>query len=241
MYRKAWADRHQRKNWKVRMKAIWFRIEIEQKSENGGKSEKERGGMEDEQEEEKTGERGHPIAVLNVPCTPMGKLAKLIQKAENRFAEMHKVAWIKIVESGGKKLKDMLIDSNPWKETDCERERCITCMTAGVQSEDVPGDMKAKAGTCKTRNITYEIFCVTCMRNGELTKYVGETARSAYERGKEHLDGLRRAAREGTLPTEPEERGNPLYKHQLGLHREQQPEYWMSSAQTQNPNGETSA
>ena len=42
--------------------------------------------------------------------------------------------------------------------------------------------------------MTYEIKCQTCEQ-----KYVGETARSAFTRGKEHLDGMDRDVSQSVL------------------------------------------
>ena len=41
------------------------------------------------------------ICVLYVPGTPLGKLAKLVQAQEDRFSELYKVPWVKVVERGG--------------------------------------------------------------------------------------------------------------------------------------------
>ena len=65
------------------------------------------------------------------------------------------------------------------------------------------GDNKGMA--CHKRSCIYETWCDTCKRRDEskaieegrnpetvtLFKYVGETSRSAYERGKNHLDDNR--------------------------------------------------
>jgi len=49
---------------------------------------------------------------------------------------------------------------------------CLVCTTGGK-------------GNCKSTGITYEVSCKRC---GD--KYIGETARNAYTRGKEHLMAL---------------------------------------------------
>ena len=104
---------------------------------------------------------------------------------------------------------DLLCQSNPWKGNDCRREDCVLCET-----KEETG--KGKGQCCSTRNVTYETWCGTCedrekermekelekekgeqpqtvgRKKGEgsgvkLHKYVGETGRSVYERGKEHV------------------------------------------------------
>ena len=37
--------------------------------------------------------------------------------------------------------------------------------------------------THEDRGVTYCVTCVTCLRNGVITNYIGETSRSGYERG----------------------------------------------------------
>ena len=49
-------------------------------------------------------------------------------------------------------------------------------------------------GPCDSFGVTYEIKCQTCEQ-----KYVGETARSAFTRGKEHLDGMDRDVSQSVL------------------------------------------
>ncbi|CAH3180159.1 unnamed protein product, partial [Porites lobata] len=49
-------------------------------------------------------------------------------------------------------------------------------------------------GACDSFGVTYEIKCQICEQ-----KYVGETARSAFTRGKEHLDGMDRDVSQSVL------------------------------------------
>ena len=78
-------------------------------------------------------------------------------------------------------VKRVLQRSDPFKERTCERECCFVCRTGG-------------RGPCDSCGVTYEIECQTCGQ-----KYVGETARSAFTRGKEHLDGMDRAVCQSVL------------------------------------------
>ena len=77
---------------------------------------------------------------------------------------------IRIVEKSGMSVKRVLQRSDPFKKRTCERDCCFVCRTGG-------------RGPCDSCGVTYEIKCQTCGQ-----KYVGETARSAFTRGKEHLD-----------------------------------------------------
>ena len=108
-----------------------------------------------------------------------------------------------MVERAGMKLQDLLV-KDPWKGKDCGRENCFPCTTK-LRKEK--GSMK----DCTKRNLIYEIKCTTCeekahkqiedefedaeivkerKKEARLYKYIGETSRSAYERGFEHLDKL---------------------------------------------------
>ena len=126
---------------------------------------------------------------------------KLMQAAEDSFADLNDLTWIKVIERGGDKLKDILSNSKPWKATHCGREDCLICVSAVSQDSKIPHEFKTMLGTCKQRNVTYRIICVNCLRNGLLSTYTGETGRSAYERAKEHLAGLRKVARDSPDPT----------------------------------------
>ena len=76
---------------------------------------------------------------------------------------------IKLVERAGESVKRLIQRSDPFKEKKCSRENSLVCRTGG-------------SGPCSAFGVTYEIKCEECSR-----KYVGETSRSAYTRGVEHL------------------------------------------------------
>ena len=113
---------------------------------------------------------------------------------------------LKIVEKGGTKLVDMLHKSNPRAGQDCGRKGCLLCETKKYEN-------KKNGQDCRKRNCVYKTYCITCSErqdkeledalksNGtniskkEMDKekakikrfiYIGETNRSAYERGVEH-------------------------------------------------------
>ena len=60
-----------------------------------------------------TGDREPPISTLYVPATPQGKLDRRLQGAENRYSELYKTGWVKIIERGGNKLKDIVGNKYP--------------------------------------------------------------------------------------------------------------------------------
>ena len=103
-----------------------------------------------------------------------------------------------------KELQDILTKSNPWQGSDCTRKNCLLCHTKTRTN-------KLQRQECSKRNIVYETTCATCearerqeieesdlgekekiekIKSIKLFKYVGESSRSPYERGWEHLNDL---------------------------------------------------
>ena len=142
--------------------------------------------------------------VMFVPYTVGSSLAKKMREAESSLQQMTGYR-LKIVERAGQKLEDVLTKANPWQGQDCEREKCLLCATKQRTGKLLTQD-------CKRRNIVYETWCITChdrdMQEAEEQaggdqkeqkrledkikkyKYVGESARSCYERGWEHQADL---------------------------------------------------
>ena len=117
-------------------------------------------------------------SVLFLEQTPNGELARRFREAEIELAKLTGFR-IKIVERNGTKVKNILHVTNPWAEGMCERAGCYPCST---------GETKC----CYKRNIVYTNTCRQCTgaddKEGAGTGawYVGETSRSAFERGGEH-------------------------------------------------------
>ena len=130
---------------------------------------------------------------------------------------------VKVVEESGEKIKDILHTANPWKGEDCGREKCLLCRTKQITGKGLKSD-------CSKRSIVYETWCETCLRAEmdkidledieeeekerkrrgiKIFKYVGESARSAYERGLEHQVDLERL-----------EEDSHMLKHISSIHRD---------------------
>ena len=69
-------------------------------------------------------------------------------------------------------LKRILQRSDPFRKKECNNTNCLVCSTGGK-------------GPCQSTSVTYELVCQLCRQ-----KYIGETSRSVYTRGKEHLRAL---------------------------------------------------
>ena len=119
-------------------------------------------------------------SVLFVPATPGGALAAAMRKRElelNKNSDFK----IKIVEKGGKKLKDILVNKNPFPEQPCEEEYCPLCgITAYTDPPPKPSRIR-----CDTLNVGYRWTCTSCQM-----VYEGETGRNLRIRSKEHLKDL---------------------------------------------------
>ena len=118
--------------------------------------------------------KGGYQSVLFIPATP-GSVLKKKCEAEIRNS-MFK---IRVVEKAGRSLKDMVQKSDPFRGKQCQRTDCPACYGSGK-------------GRCDQSGITYEVCCKGC---GE--KYIGQTARTMYTRGREHVSSL--AGRRGPL------------------------------------------
>ena len=142
-------------------------------------------------------------SVIFVPHTVDSSLAKKIREREEQLKDVtgNKV---KVVERAGRKLQDILV-KDPWKGSDCQRESCLLCTTKMMTE-------KGKNKDCTKRNLVYEIKCISCENKAiekveneyegdeekikekrkeiSVYKYIGETSRSSYERGIEHLDKM---------------------------------------------------
>ena len=121
-----------------------------------------------------------------------------LQKKYQREIQ-HQGFKVKVVEKIGTTLKEVLQKSDPFKQKICKREECLVCKQTGK-------------GQCNAHGVTYEIECQGCE-----DKYIGETARNAYTRGKEHTEGL-----------ENRNEKSALWKHCIEKHEKEQQEFNMS-------------
>ena len=112
---------------------------------------------------------------------------------------------MKIVERAGTSLEKILHKSNPWAGSSCDRKDCLPCDSKS-SSEEQPK-------SCFKRNAVYQISCQTCEQQNKKSSYIGETARSCYERGKEHCEARMDYKKD-----------SHMLKHILLHHREMDPD-----------------
>ena len=53
-----------------------------------------------------------------------------------------------------------------------------------------PYSKEGKGGECRREGVVYRMTCLKCEKGGIKAEYWGETSRTGYERGEEHLAGL---------------------------------------------------
>ena len=147
-----------------------------------------------------TNPKNNVISVMFVPYTVGGELARRLREEESKLEDQTGYR-IKIVERTGSRLVDLLHRSNPWQGEDCRRPGCLLCTTKTKTGKYLDQD-------CTKRCLVYETWCLTCERREEekinmeeedeqirkekkkairLHMYVGESSRSIYERGLEHI------------------------------------------------------
>ena len=82
---------------------------------------------------------------------------------------------------------------DPWVPH-CGRETCFPC--------------KTEPGRCMSQGIVYVIECSTCKAQGKESKYFGETAKTCYNRGAQHLAALKSGNKESPM-VEHQEKHHP--------------------------------
>ena len=137
-----------------------------------------------------------PVTVLFVARTPGGELARRLRQAEAELA-MIMGDKVKIVEKSGKMLKSILHRPNPMAGENCQRPNCLVCSHGGEEARS----------NCRQRNVSYRTDCLECKIVGKEAFYLGESSRTAFERGVEH---------NGDFETEKED--SHMFKHQIIEH-----------------------
>ena len=132
--------------------------------------------------------------MIFVPATPGSKLKRRYMR-EIKATDFR----IKVVEQSGTTLKAMLQRSDPFKQRRCVNADCLLCRTDGM-------------GSCRSTGVTYELVCQACK-----SKYVGETSRSAYTRGREHFHALERR-----------EESSVMWKHCIDKHERNEVSFVMN-------------
>ena len=114
-------------------------------------------------------------SVIFAPATPGSELKK-------RYLDIIRKTGVKITvaEVPGSTAKSKIKKSDPFRNRKCrDCDNCMVCGNGG------------KGGRSRRTGVTYEVKCKRC---GE--KYIGETSRNAYTRGKEHMSGIEKKSKD---------------------------------------------
>ena len=103
-----------------------------------------------------------------VETTPGGRLKAKLRKMDRSLPFTDKC---KYVEEAGTTVLQMLFKVDPF-EKPCGRQDCLIC--------------QGKPGKCTQKSVIYQYDSMICQDEGNSSSYIGETARSDYERAKEH-------------------------------------------------------
>ena len=130
----------------------------------------------------------------------------MLQAADDKFVGGRGIGKIKMVERGGTTLKQLLCRYNPWANEGCGRgNKCFPCKEEG-----------GAGGNCQKEGIVYKITCQECKSKGVSSEYIGESSRTAFLRGSEHLDDLAKKCE-----------GSPLWKHCVEEHNSEEVKFSM--------------
>ena len=110
-------------------------------------------------------------------------MVNLLREKERELSPLMRQK-IEIVEEGGAPLRHVLYPSNPWTHGPCKRQDFLICVGK------VTGEEKA-SDNCYKRSVVYLNQFHICKSHGTVARYIGESARSSFERAKEHVSDCR--------------------------------------------------
>ena len=113
-------------------------------------------------------DRRHIECLMFIPYTPNSALRNKLTQGE---ALLEYRTRTKFVEKMGSSLREMLVKADPDPQP-CGRDDCFPC--------------RSTPGACMRQNGLYSIECETCRQNEKTSLYIGESARTLYDRGLEH-------------------------------------------------------
>ena len=118
---------------------------------------------------------GGYTSTLTVPATPSGSLAEKVRRNLERGRQPRGTK-TKVLEDGGRGVRQGMILSNQFPRESCSREDCQLCLQQDGDNRRI---------VCDKENIGYEGKCSRCP---DITfTYIGETSKTAYTRLSQHL------------------------------------------------------
>ena len=86
---------------------------------------------------------------------------------------------------------DIVRSKNPWAPETCGQHDCMVCISKNKKS--------GTTTTCRLESVCYVMSCDVCQENKVSACYWGESARTGYLRGREHLDAHEKRSEESAL------------------------------------------
>ena len=117
------------------------------------------------------GEKRIYETVMFIPLTRNASLKKRLTAMEEGLNQPTKVRY---VEDMGTTVGDTIVCKNPWSSQGCGRPNCLPCGT--------------KKGRCMRQGIICTLECLECKEGGQKVQYIGESARTGWDRGRIHAD-----------------------------------------------------
>ena len=188
-----WFKTRERRKKKMMAKSTWYKekpnnvnnkieSEINKPKYKPWGQEKKRDEGEEKDGEDKRGSKlgekekeREPDTVMFVPWTVNSELVNLLKEVEKTTMGSFNTK-VRMVEKAGTQLWKVLAGGGSVIK-DCEREECEFCKD------------KKRRGKCITRGTIYISRCVSCKKKGVKEGiYIGETARTIFERMEEHAE-----------------------------------------------------
>jgi hypothetical protein len=144
--------------------------------------------MEEQKKRKSKNWLGDYKSVIFVPPTPNSSLQKLMQQKEKELRPGGRENFqIKIVETAGKPLERILVNTDPFGGNQCKDKQCL------------PNRNPKNRISCRRNNVGYELRCKFCPWTGgsgsepELNpaRYFGETGENIHTRMKRHESKFR--------------------------------------------------
>ena len=116
-------------------------------------------------------------AVIFVEATPRNELINKLKETEDKF-RISDNERIKFIQKGGKKIKDVLRNSDLFRQNCTSESNCFPCKG------------KSKFSFCRKSNVGYRLQCKLYKSRGIDKAYEGESGRNMFLRSREHVRQL---------------------------------------------------
>ena len=117
-------------------------------------------------------------SVLFCPPTPQSELFKQLNEVAQETKNSGGMS-IKVIERAGRRLNSLMPGLRVTRQ--CLHTDCFVHSNGGQ-------------GDCDVEGVVYRGKCIACEENNVTSTYIGETSRSAYVRGRQHMAAIHNAS-----------------------------------------------